>query len=358
MKTLRRLSRLFLPSGDLRVKPTNGGGGAPEPQHVVEPVNRPLRTQDGWPMGERQFPTRTWQMIISLEAYTRLMTWSAGSRGLELSGFALLTERPQAKLDQDKIFYVDDILLVCDIQESSGGYTEMTAEQRVQGMMWARSLGRSANQLVWVHTHPVTGWSGTDVNTLRQRVHETGLQEVLSTFAFVLTPRGIRARWDQSGPKEADNIYVDEIPVMVGDPSILDVIREAQAEVAELLAQRAPSKQTPKTIPMPTPSWQRPRIAWRTDYGLLRQPSFWEDEDWWKEIEELYELAYLEVTANAVREALGPNEDHDEYFCRRDPATLVNTRVCAECPFVAGCFKLDQGELDMQAEALLEGVEE
>jgi hypothetical protein len=351
MKTLRRLSRLFF-------KPVNGGGATPD-KHVGEPVKRPLRTRDGWPMGERQFPTRTWQMIISLEAYTKLMTWSAGSRGLELSGFAILSERPQAKLDEDKIFYIDDIMLVCDIQESSGGYTEMTAEQRVQGMMWARAMGRSANQLVWWHIHPVTGWSGTDVNTLRQRVHETGLQEVLSTFAFVLTPRGIRARWDQSGPREEDNIYVDEIPVMVGDPSLLDVIRRAKAEVAELLAQRATSKQAPaRTIPMPTPSWQRPRVAWRTDYGFLRQPSFWEDEGWWEDIDELYELAYLEVTANAVIEALGPNEDPDEYACRRDPATLVNTRVCAECPFVFGCFKLDQAELDMQAEALLEGVEE
>jgi hypothetical protein len=348
MKTLRLLSRLFF-------QPVNGGGGAPKSKHVAEPIRRPLRTQDGWPLGERQFPTRSWQMLISLTAYTKLMTWSAGSRGLELSGFAILSERPQAKLDQDKVFYIDEILLVCDIRESSGGYTEMTAEQRVQGMMWARSLGHSANQLVWWHIHPVTGWSGTDVNTLRQRVHETGLQEVLSTFAFVLTPRGIRARWDQSGPNEEDNIYVDEIPVMVGDPALLNAIQEAKAEVAELLAKRAPSKPTPKTIPMPTPSWQRRRIAWRTDYA---QPSFWEDEDWWQEIEELYELAYQEVTANAVIEALGPNEDHDEYACRRDPATLANTRACAECPFVAGCFKLDQTELDIQAEALLEGVEE
>jgi hypothetical protein len=319
------------------------------------------RTRDGWPMGKRTSPSGKWQMIISLKAYTRLMTWSAGSRGLELSGFGVLSERPQAKLDQDKIFYVDDILLVCDIQESSGGYTEMTPEQRMQGMRWARSLGRSANQLVWLHMHPVLGWSGTDVNTLRQRVHETGLREVLSALSFVLTPRGIRARWDQSGPREEDNIYVDEIPVLVGDPSLLDVIRQAKAEVGELLAQRVTSKQVPKsarTIQMPTPSWQRPRIAWRTDYGVLRQPSFWEDEDWWEEIDQLYELAYLEVTANAVTAALGPNEDPDEYVCRRDPATLVNTRACVECPFVAGCFKLDQAELEMQAEALLEGVEE
>jgi hypothetical protein len=204
-------------------------------------------------------------MIISPTAYAKLMIWDQNRRGLELSGFVILTERPQAELDKDNVFYVDDIMLVCDIQESSGGYTEMTAEQRVQGMMWARSMERSANQLVWWHIHSVTGWSGTDVNTLRQRVHKTGLPEVLSTFSFVLTPRGIRARWDQSGPNEEDNIYVDEIPVMIGDPSLLDVMREAEAEVKQLLAERAKpinkeaTKETPtKTLAMPTPSWQRP----------------------------------------------------------------------------------------------------
>ena len=261
MKTVRQLSRMLF-------KPVASENGKLTPAAAPTKPARPQRTRDGWPMGTREFPTGTWLMIISPAAYAKLMTWDQNRQGLELSGFAILTERPQAKLDEDKIFFVDDILLVCDIQESSRGYTEMTAEQRVRGMMWARSLDRSANQLVWFHIHPVTGWSGTDVNTLRQRVHETGLAEVLSTFSFVLTPRGIRARWDQSGPNEEDNIYVDEIPVMVGDPSLMEVIREAEAAVKQLLAERAQpvtkeaAQETPvRTIPMPTPSWQVSRAA-------------------------------------------------------------------------------------------------
>jgi hypothetical protein len=251
---------------------------------------------------------------------------------------------------------VDDITLVCDIQESSRGYTEMTPEQRVKGMMWARSMNRSANQLVWIHVHPVTGWSGTDVNTLRQRVHETGLQEILSTFSFVLTPRGIRARWDQSGPND-DNIYVDEIPVMIGDPSLLDVIREAEAEVKQLLAERATPvtgedarKDTPaKTIAMPTPSWQR--------QSALFQSSMW---DGWLECDPdeiyFYDLAYSEVATEAIANALGPNEDPAEFVCRKDPETLVCTEACATCPFMAGCFGLNLLELEAETQRILEGA--
>jgi hypothetical protein len=47
MKTLRRLSRLLFPRGDLQVKPVNGGGGTTESKHVAEPVKRPLPTRDG-----------------------------------------------------------------------------------------------------------------------------------------------------------------------------------------------------------------------------------------------------------------------------------------------------------------------
>jgi hypothetical protein len=314
-------------------------------------VTTPQRTRDGWPMGTRQFPTETWLMIISPKAYAKLMTWDQNRKGLELSGFGILAERPQAKLDEDKIFFVDDLMLVCDIQESSRGYTEMTPEQRAKGMMWARSMNRSANQLVWIHVHPVTGWSGTDVNTLRQRVHETGLQEVLSTFSFVLTPRGIRARWDQSGPNVQDNIYVDEIPVMIGDPSLLEVIREAEAEVKQLLAQRATpvTKETP-TIPMPTPSWQRP-------IGAFFQASMW---DGWLECdpEEIYfyDLAYTEVATEAIADVLGPNEDPHEFVCRKDPETLVSADACATCPFMAGCFGLNLLELEAETQRILEGA--
>jgi hypothetical protein len=220
-------------------------------------------------------------------------------------------------------------------------------------MMQARARGYKANQLAWWHQHGISGWSSIDVNTLRQRVHELGLPEVLQTFAFVLTPSGIRARWDQSGPDPEQNIYVDEIPVMIGDPSILDVMREAEAEVKQLLAERAKpvAKETPtKTIPMPTPSWQRPIDA-------FFQASMW---DGWLECdpEEIYfyDLAYTEVATEAIAYALGPNEDPYEFVCRRDPETLVSADACATCPFMAGCFGLNLLELETETQRILEGA--
>jgi hypothetical protein len=323
MRTVPPLSKILF-------KPTNG---------------KDPRTRDGWPVGKRLYPSK-WHMVISPQAYTKLMTWHQGSHGLELSGHALLTERPTAQLDQAKIFYVDEIMLVCDIQERS--YTEMTPEQRVQGMMWAHSKGRSANQLVWWHTHPVLGWLGTDVNTLRQRVHETGLPEVLQSFAFVLTPNGIRARWDQSGPDEKDNIYVDEIPVLVGAPSLLEVIGEAQAEVEKLLATREPA--TSQAIEMPSPSWQRP------SWDIIYQSTMW---DGWTECDPeeiyLYDLTYTEVAGAAITDALGEDEDLCEYVCRRDPDTLVSTDMCSTCPFMAGCFGLDLLQLGRELKQILDG---
>jgi hypothetical protein len=347
MKIARQLSRLFF-------KPANGTG-------VTPPVPRvPVTTYDGYPLGKRAFPTGTWQMLISPKAHARLMAWHRGSRGLELSGYALLGEPPQAALDRDKLFYVEDILLVCAIQESTGGYTEMPAEQRVQAMMQARAMGYKANQLAWWHQHGISAWSSIDVNTLRQRVHELGLPEVLQTFAFVLTPSGIRARWDQSGPDPEQNIYVDEIPVGIGDPDLLQVIAEAQAEVSELLARRATREgaqedeaTAPARIEMPTPSWKRqvvifPRVSTRAYQG-----SFWGNDLDLVEEDEL-DLAYAQAAADAIEQSLSPHESSHEFVCRRDPDTLVDIFACAECPFAEGCFQLDARKLEAAAWAMLE----
>jgi hypothetical protein len=303
-------------------------------------------------MGKRKSPAGTWITFIEPLAYAKLMVWYRESKGLELSGYALLAEPVNARPDQDAHFHVKDLMLVCAIEESSRGYTEMSAEQRVCAMMKARAMGYKANQLGWWHHHPVTGWSGTDVNTLRQRVHELGLPEVLQAFAFVLTPNGIRARWDQSGPNEEDNIYVDEIPVMIGDPSLLEVIGQAQVEVAELLAERAKpvaQETSAKTITMPTPSWLRPIDA-------FFQASMW---DGWLECDPdeiyFYDIAYTEVATEAIANALGPNEDPYEFVCRKDPETLVSTEACATCPFMAGCFGLNLLELEAETQRILEG---
>ena len=221
MPTLRQLSRMLFPTPDKGGANKTKKNGRPV-EDRAKPNSRPASvgaqaprtTRDGYPLGERRFPKKSWVAFIEPLAYIKLMTWYQGSHGLELSGYALLSEPVNARLDQETYFHVQDLMLVCAIQESSGGYTEMSAEQRVRAMMQARELGYKANQLGWWHHHPVNTWSSTDLNTLRQRVHELGLPEVLQAFAFVLTPRGILARWDQSGPKEGDNVYVDEIPVV------------------------------------------------------------------------------------------------------------------------------------------------
>jgi hypothetical protein len=152
---------------------------------------------------------------------------------------------------------------------------------------------------------------------------------------------------------------VDEIPVMIGDPEMLKVINEAQAEVAELLARRKPqqnAREKPvsgRIVEMPSPTWQRPAPYW--DDAFL-QASMW---DGWLECdpEEIYfyDLAYTEVAAQAISGALGPNEDPYEFVCRRDPDTLVSTEACATCPFMAGCFGLNFQELEAEVYLMLEG---
>jgi len=214
--------------------------GTPPTETVLtlEPTER--RTMAGWPCGEQIETPEDWDALIDPRAMVKLETWHKNSAGLELSGYALLAEPVKADPGEPYTFVIEDMLLGCAIQESTGGYTEMSPEIRVQLMMKARSMGYKPDQLAWWHKHPITNWSGIDVNALRQRVHETGLdrKEQLQTFAFVLTPSGIRARWDRSGPDQGDNAYVDRIPVQVMAPDLREVAEEAKTEVLELLKQR------------------------------------------------------------------------------------------------------------------------
>ena len=142
-------------------------------------VTKPARTSGGWPMGKPLPCPQDWVVIIHPGAFTKLITWHEHSTGLELSGYILLSEPVNADPDQPKVFYVEDLLLMCSIEESTGGYTEIAPELQVQGKMEARRRGYRPAQLGWWHRHPVSGWSSIDVNTLRQRVHELEMNEVL-----------------------------------------------------------------------------------------------------------------------------------------------------------------------------------
>ena len=42
----------------------------------------------------------------------------------------------------------------------------------------------------------------------------------------------------------------------------------------------------------------------------------------------------------AIESKLGPYEDPDEYLCRQDPESLVDSAYCADCPLNTDCFGL------------------
>jgi hypothetical protein len=109
------------------------------------------RTYAGYPIGRSLATPKDWLLLLDPMANARLNAWHSGSGGLEVSGYALLSQPVQADPEKPYIFYVEDVLLVCTIEESSAGYTEMSPEQRAQAMMEARKRGYKANQLAWWH---------------------------------------------------------------------------------------------------------------------------------------------------------------------------------------------------------------
>jgi hypothetical protein len=312
------------------------------------PALKPQTTHHGWPLGKALDVPAGWQVIMHPLAHAKLETWHKGSNGLEVSGKAILDRPVKADPAQPYTFYVIDILLGCAIQESTGGYTEMPPDIQARLMTQVLQAGHKANATGWWHKHPVTGWSGTDIDTMRQRVHETGLdkREKLQAFAFVLTPHGIRARWDQSGPKEEDNIYVDQIPVMIGTPDMGEAIAAAQAEIDALMAQRKDKPVSSAPIEMPQVSWRR--TVTPDPFGcyadMLAEEAYWED---------MYALEELVIT-NLVGLRLAANEDPAEFVCRKDPATLVGTEWCASCPFSMDCFAISQADYNQELRKLTE----
>ena len=311
-------------------------------------------TLDGWPCGTYVKNKGDWVVVMSPVAHAKLLAWDRVANGLELSGFGILGDTPHADPREDKIFHIDDIILICDIDESSGGYTEMTPEQRFRGMKWARDMGRSANQLVWWHIHPIGGWSGTDHNTRRQRVHETGLPEVMSLLSIVLTPKGIRACWDQSGPNPKDNIYVDQIPVLIGSPGVPPIIAEAVQEAKDLLAERKRQPATEETeeddeevqvitARAPKATWKR-TVLDQVPFGPRQSQSF-SSENLEEMATSVYGWGMQEmILAEIIAEKLGPMEQSNGYLCRKDPNMTTDLDTCASCPFSETCFSITQAE--------------
>ena len=47
----------------------------------------------------------------------------------------------------------------------------------------------------------------------------------------------------------------------------------------------------------------------------------------------------------AIEQKLGPYEDPDEFVCRRDPESLVDSAQCANCPLNTNCFAIIQADI-------------
>ena len=127
----------------------------PDTLVTLQPEERihalPTLTSAGFPAGREIDPAGEWTTYISPLAYAKLMAWDKGRRGLELSGKAVLAEHPQADPKRDKIFYVTDIKLLCAIEESSGGYTEIPGEKLMEFAMWMMAQHTPLPHQAWWH---------------------------------------------------------------------------------------------------------------------------------------------------------------------------------------------------------------
>ena len=90
--------------------------------------------------------------------------------------------------------------------------------------------------------------------------------------------------------------------------------------------------------------------------------------EWLMQEEELWheEIVQAEMTADeietlawmlAIESKLGPFEDPDEYICRQDTETLVDSAQCAGCPLSTGCFGVIEMDIADARRKILDDVE-
>jgi len=78
----------------------------------------------------------------------------------------------------------------------------------------------------------------------------------------------------------------------------------------------------------------------------------WEHSAWLQEHEKaqlgmLPDDDYIESLTwmMAVEQKLGPYEDPDEFVCREDPDSLVDSAQCANCPLNTNCFAIMEADI-------------
>jgi len=69
---------------------------------------------------------------------------------------------------------------------------------------------------------------------------------------------------------------------------------------------------------------------------LMQEEALWEEEIIYEDQDDSETLAWM----LAIESKLGPYEDPDEYLCRQDPESLVDSTFCADCPLNTDCFGL------------------
>ena len=67
---------------------------------------------------------------------------------------------------------------------------------------------------------------------------------------------------------------------------------------------------------------------------LLQEEALWEEEIIYEDQDDIETLAWM----MAVESKLGPYEDPEEFVCRQDPDSLVDSEQCAGCPLNTSCF--------------------
>ncbi len=150
---------------------------------------------------------------LSLSVAQRLLAYAAATR-LEFSGFGF------CQRDGEDIFVYDFVLL--DV--GNEGYTEIDPKKILPLM----EREDRANMRVWIHKHPITGWSSRDLQTILKEPLGSTPERVGWSVSIVITPVGWIGR--------IDNYLKGITKELEIDPSV----HEAYQEIRELERARAP----------------------------------------------------------------------------------------------------------------------
>lgn len=106
---------------------------------------------------------------------------------------------------------------------------------------------------------------------------------------------------------------------------------------------------------MPKVSWKIPKKRKKRKrnstppFPRYQQDRFWRDTSpaLTDAQEETYGSLYIRqlTWAMAIETKLGPYEDPDEFVCRQDADTLVDSVQCADCPLNTTCFAVSEADL-------------